>query len=130
MRCADFCRAVDSRLNSVSGKDEIGADCGESVFEVSGHVFTEYPEGFKIAYNPVDVRPDMARVIFSKAQPGVTERLAWVSRSNDMYEATPRFRIECGNVRPDRELLQRLVFHSGDHTGNGEACLSTAHTVR
>jgi len=119
MRRADFCRAEYSRLNSVAFFFQFDADSWESVFEVSGHVFTEYPEGFERAYMPEDVRPDMARVIFSQTLSGEAERLAWVSRSNDMYEATPRLRIECGNVIPDRKRRNGLVFHSRDHTCNG-----------
>jgi len=119
MRRADFCRAEDSRLNSVTKAFEVCLDGRKTIGKVGRDIFTENQSGFKSAYMPEDVRPDMARVTFSKALSGEAERLAWISRSDDMYESTPRFRIECGNIIPDRKRRQGFVFHCRDHASNG-----------
>jgi|TARA_Y100000294_G_scaffold37911_1_gene33583 hypothetical protein len=59
-------------------------------------------------------------VVGSLAPPGDTERLARVSRSEDVHRAAPWPAVKGGNVIPDRSLIQGRVFHPRHEDGRGE----------
>lgn len=52
--------------------------------------------------------------VSSGALPGHGIVLAWIARSEDMNEATPRSSIEGGKVRPDRSWMKPPCFHRRD----------------
>jgi len=79
---------------------------------VAGHVFKENKPWLALVNNARNVRPEVACVCRAAALSGDAERLAWVARSDDIHDATPRLRIECSKVRPDRCLIQGAFLHA------------------
>jgi hypothetical protein len=61
----------------------------------------------------------MTRIPFSKLSSGDTERLARVARRDDIHKSTPRVRIECGNIIPDRTRAHGRFFQPGYEAGSG-----------
>jgi hypothetical protein len=70
MRRANFCRAIDSRLNSVTHAFHVVFDGRETFGKVCCDVLAENPCWHNCAYNPLEVRPEMTRIIFSKTFSG------------------------------------------------------------
>lgn len=83
-------------------------------------VFEEAPFGIELLGDPPDVGPEMARIVLAFTPSGEAERLAGISRSEDMNLSTPRRAVEGGNVIPDRSLIQGLVFHPCHESGRRE----------
>jgi len=86
---------------------------------VAENVFGEEQWGPCFGEDAGHVRPEVSGIGSSELFPGGTERLAGVSGSEDIHSATPRAAVEGGKVRPDRSLIQGLVFHPGHESGRG-----------
>jgi hypothetical protein len=95
---------------------------------VSGHVLHEHKYGLHLRDDPGDVRPEVARIGGAELLPGDAERLARVSRRDEIHDSTPASTVEGGKVRPDRRLIQNAVLHSRDQErGCGSFPLHVAH---
>lgn len=81
---------------------------------MSGHVLQEHQYGLHFPDDASDVRPEVPFVGFPKPLPGDGERLARVSRRDEIHNSTPASAIEGGKVAPDRSLVQDAVLHSRD----------------
>ena len=83
MRRADFCRAKDSRFNLVTHCEKVFPDVVEAEGDMPEDVFSEQERRLYFSEDSADVRPQVARVFFSEAFSGLTERLTWVSGSEE-----------------------------------------------
>lgn len=63
----------------------------------------------------------MAGVVCAETLSGLTERLARVSRSEEIHDSTPRAAVEGSQIRPDRRFIQSCFRHarSQDFAGIG-----------
>jgi hypothetical protein len=85
--------------------------------KVADDVLAKDPLGAELADDPGDVWPQVPGVSFPEALSCETERLARVACSEDIHAATPRASVEGAHVRPDRRIIQGLVFHPGHESG-------------
>lgn len=83
-------------------------------------VFEEAPFGLHLLDDPADVGPEVSRIVLAPSLAGEAEGLAWVTGSEEMNAAAPRAAVEGGNIRPDRSLIQGLVFHPCHESGRRE----------
>lgn len=87
---------------------------------MAADVLKENPLGPALDDDAPDVRPEMARVAPAETLAGGRERLARISRSDDVHASTPASAVEGGKVVPDRSWCQGLIFHPGHEAGRGE----------
>lgn len=66
--CADFSRWLDARSNPVAQALKVAGDVSETKGEMADDVFEEAPLGPDLADDPVDLGPEVARVVFTFAQ--------------------------------------------------------------
>jgi hypothetical protein len=109
---ADFRRSEQSRRNVETHFLQIVCDGIESQSEVSGDIFEKHEFRLDVFNDSHNSRPYMPRVMFTTSQSGGAEWLAWVSRNDSMNNSAPRFAIECGNIGPNRRVIQFPLFHS------------------
>lgn len=83
-------------------------------------VFEEAPFGLHLADDPADMRPEVAGIVLAASAPCEAEGLAGIAGSDEMNAAAPWAAVEGGNVRPDRSLIQGLVFHPCHESGRRE----------
>jgi hypothetical protein len=102
VRRPEFLRGEGARLYSKAEGSEVGDDLGESVADVARDVLAEDEGGLALGDDAGDVRPEMALVIDAALVSGDGERLAWVARSDEIHDSTPRASVEGSQVRPDR----------------------------
>jgi len=87
-------------------KDDGQASCSES-----RDVLEEENRGICPREDSLDFVPQPPLVCGVPSLPCGTERLARDGRSDRVHSVTPRLRVECGNVIPDRGLRYCLRFH-------------------
>ena len=76
------------------------------------------------------MRPEVARIVRSPAPSCDAERLARITRRDEIHRAAPRPAVEAGKVVPDRRLIQGLVFHPRHEDGRGEGVpLDVTHST-
>ena len=76
------------------------------------------------------MRPEVARLVGAPALAGDAERLARISRRDEIHRAAPRPAVEAGKVVPDRCLIQGLVLHPRHEDGRGEGVpLDVTHST-
>ncbi len=119
VRRADLCRAKDSRFNLVTHSEKVFPDVFEPEADMPENVFSEQERRLYFSEDSADVRPQVARVFLTEAFSGLTERLTWVSGSEEIHLSTPRPAVEGDKVRPDRRFIQGRVFHPGHESGRG-----------
>ena len=113
-RCEEACR------KAVAHADQSAGDFGKTEAEMMGDILEEDEGRLGLANDAGDMRPEVARVVRAPAFARDGERLARITRSNDVHRATPRAAVETGNVVPDRRLIQGRVFHPRHESGCGE----------
>lgn len=116
---ADFSRREQARRNVVAQALKVCADFGKAQIEVAFDVFAEHPLGIDLVDNAGDIGPEMSGVGNAAAPAGHTERLAWVTGSDDMNAAAPRAAVEGSQIVPDRRRSQGLVRHPRHESGRG-----------
>lgn len=119
MRSADFRRRKQSCRKPVAHADQSAGDFGEAEAQMMGDIFEEYEGWFDFADNPGDMRPEVAWILGTPALARHAERLARISRRDDIHRAAPRSAVECGNVVPDNRLIQGRVRHPRHESGRG-----------
>lgn len=104
VRRAAFERAEHARLDPVAQAAKLAGDAGKSQADVPLDVFKEHPAGPAFADDPRDRGPQMAGVVLAAPLAGRRERLAGISRRQDIHNATPRSAVEGFNIVPDRRV--------------------------
>jgi hypothetical protein len=66
-----------------------------------------------------DMRPEVPRVVRAAALARDRERLARITRSDDVHRVAPWAAVEGGNIVPDNSLVQGRVFHPRHEDGRG-----------
>ena len=95
-----------------------------------GDVLEEHPKRSAFADDAGNVRPEVARIVRALALAGDAERLARITRTDEIHRAAPRPAVEAGKIGPDRRLIQGLVFHPRHEDGRGEGVpLDVTHST-
>lgn len=97
------------RIEPVTGK--VTEDDGQRSLDEAPYILQEHEARDHLTDDSVDVRPEPTVIFQSSSKTGITERLAWKAGSDDIHLSTPRTAVEGFEVRPDRSLIQGLVFH-------------------
>lgn len=117
MGCTDFKRRKEACFSLVAHSPKVLEDFGQSQIEVAFHVLAEEPFGLRLARDPGDFGPEVARIVGAKLEPGRGEGLAGIAGSDERNLAAPRAAVEGSKVTPDRSLIQGLVCHPGHESG-------------
>lgn len=120
VRRTDFRRRKEACRKLVAHADQPSGDFGEAKTEMIGDILEEDEGRLNLANDARDMRPEVARVFAAEPSACNRERLARITRSDDVHRATPRAAVETGNVVPDRCLIQGRVFHPRHESGRGE----------
>jgi len=81
---------------------------------VPSDIFEESPFGSGFNKDSGDVGPEVSRIIRAKTLPGGAERLARVSRTDDVDMPAPRITDERSQVGPHRGGVERSGIPSGE----------------
>jgi hypothetical protein len=79
---------------------------------MSGDVFEEDDPWLALGDDASDVGPEVPGVILASLLAGDGERLARVTRSKAIHNATPRAAVEGLEIRPNRRRVQASFFHA------------------
>lgn len=85
-----------------------------------GDILEEHEGRLNLADDASDMRPEVAWVVSAPALARDGERLARITRSDDIHRAAPRAAVKGGNVVPYNSLIQGRVFHPRHESGCGE----------
>ncbi len=116
---ADFRRREEACRKLVAHADQSCGDFGEAEAEMMGDILEEHEGRLDLADDAGDMRPEVARVGRALALARDRERLARITRSDDVHRAAPRAAIEGSNVVPENSLIQGRVFHPRHESGCG-----------
>ena len=116
---ADFRRREEACRKAVAHADQSCGDFGEAEAEMMGDVLEEHEGRLHFANDAGDMRPEVPRVVGTPALARNAERLARITRSDDVHRAAPRAAVEGSNVVPDRRAIQGRVFHPRHEDGRG-----------
>jgi hypothetical protein len=116
---ADFRRREEACRKAVAHADQSAGDFGEAEAEMMGDIFEEHEGRFNFTDDAGDMGPEVARVVGAPALARDRERLARITRSDDVHRAAPRAAVEGGNIVPDNSLIQGRVFHPRHKSGCG-----------
>jgi hypothetical protein len=117
---ADFRRSEETCRKLVAHADQPSGDFGEAKTEMIGDILEEDEGRLNLANDARDMRPEVARVFAAEPSACNGERLARITRSDDVHRAAPWAAVEAGNVVPDRHAIQGRVFHPRHESGCGE----------
>ena len=115
----DFRRREEACRKAVAHVDQSAGDFGEAEAEMMGDILEDDEGRFDFADDAGHMRPEVARVVRAPALARDRERLARISRSDDVHRAAPRAAVEAGNVVPDRRWIQGRLFHPRHENGRG-----------
>jgi hypothetical protein len=131
VRGAHLGRSQTTPLRIEPERGKVGKDIGQPKRNVSSDVLEEPEARPGLVEDSSHVRPQVPLVFCSTSFTGEAERLARVATCNQIHRSTPCSSVERSQVRPDRSLIQRLVFHPGHENGRGEGVpLDVAHGSR
>ena len=119
VRRTDFRRRKEACRKAVAHADQSAGDFGEAEAEMMGDILEEDEGRLALADDTSDMRPEVARILGAEAFARDGERLARISRSDDVHRAAPRAAVEAGNVVPDRRWIQGRLFHPRHENGRG-----------
>lgn len=111
---AALLRRPQARRNSVIHSDQVLGDLVEPDGQMAGDVLAKHESWPGLSHEASNRGPEVARVIHSAALASRAERLAGVSRNDEIHRSTPRVAIDGGNVTPDRRRVQVAFFHTRD----------------
>jgi hypothetical protein len=117
MRSARLSRAEHARFCTVAHASKRAADIGKSQIDVPLDVFEEDPRRLRLAHDARDVRPEVARIVRAALVAGDRERLARITRSDEVHDSTPRAAVEGCEIVPNRRVAQGRVVHPGHECG-------------
>jgi hypothetical protein len=116
---ADLRRREEACRKLVAHADQSAGDFGEAEAEMMGDILEEDEGRLDLADDPGDMRPEVARVVSAPTLARDGERLARISRSDDVHRAAPRAAVKGSNIVPDNSLIQGRVFHPRHESGCG-----------
>jgi hypothetical protein len=116
---ADFRRREEACRKAVAHADQSCGDFGESEAEMMGDILEEDEGRLDLPDDAGDMRPEVAWIIGTEPSACDRERLARISRSDDVHRATPWAAVEGSNIVPDNSLIQGRVFHPRHESGCG-----------
>jgi hypothetical protein len=116
----DFRRCKEACRKAVAHADQSAGDFGEAEAEMMGDILEEDEGRLDLSDDAGDMGPEVARVFSAKTLARDRERLARISRSDDVHRAAPRSAVKGSNVVPDNSLIQGRVFHPRHESGCGE----------
>lgn len=117
---ADFRRREEACRKAVAHADQSAGDFGESEPQMMGDILEKDEGRFDLADDAGDMRPEVAWILGTEPSARDRERLARISRSDDVHRAAPRSAVEGSNVVPDNSLIQGRIFHPRHESGCGE----------
>ena len=117
---ADFRRREEACRKPVAHADQSAGDFGEAEAEMMGDILEEHEGRFDFTDDAGDMRPEVAWVVGTPALACDGERLARITRSDDVHRAAPRAAVEGSNLVPERRVIQGRVFHPRHEDGRGE----------
>tara|TARA_Y100000593_G_scaffold59081_1_gene109545 strand:- start:193 stop:765 length:573 start_codon:yes stop_codon:yes gene_type:complete len=112
VRRADFGSRKHAPLRSVPCRGQVSENVPESHGKVPWDVFQEDEARSSLTNDPVDLGPEVPRVVGSSSRPCDAERLARVARRYKIHDSTPRATVEGSQVRVDRSGWKVPRFHS------------------
>jgi hypothetical protein len=116
---ADFRRREEACRKAVAHADQSSGDFGEAEAEMMGDILEKDEGRFDFADDAGDMRLEVPRVVGTPALARDAERLARITRSDDVHRAAPRAAVEGSNLVPDRCAIQGRVFHPRHEDGRG-----------
>lgn len=120
VRSPNVLRREQSCLNIVPKPFEVQDNLVKAKPDVSRDVFKKADRRLDLPDNSTNLGPQVARIIPSTLSTGDTERLARVSRSDDIHDATPRLAVEGSQIRPQRRRIQKSLLHAARQDLGGE----------
>jgi hypothetical protein len=117
---ADFRRREEACRKAVAHADQSCGDFGEAETEMMGDILEEDEGWLNLVDDAGDMGPEVARIVGTEPSACDRERLARISRSDDVHRATPWAAVEGSNIVPDNSLIQGRVFHPRHESGCGE----------
>ncbi len=93
------------------------ANFGKSKAQMMRNVLQEDEGRLALPDDASDVRPEVPRIGRTPALSRERERLARITRKDDVHAAAPRSAVEACNIVPDRSRIQDRVFHPGHENG-------------
>tara|TARA_R110000868_G_scaffold411283_2_gene702815 strand:+ start:90619 stop:91302 length:684 start_codon:yes stop_codon:yes gene_type:complete len=117
--CTDFRRREEACRKAVAHADQSAGDFGKSEADMMGDIFEEDEGWLDLSDDARDMRPEVPRVVRAPALARDGERLARISRSDDVHRAAPRAAVKAGNIVPDRCRIQGRLFHPRHENGRG-----------
>jgi hypothetical protein len=126
--CSDLGRAEQTPLRIEPDRGKVGKHLGEPKVKVPWHVLEEGEVGSGFFEHARDVRPEMPFVVGPAPLAGDAERLAGVSRNDEIHDATPRSAVEGRKIVGHRRSIHGRFFHPGHEHGRREGVpLDVAH---
>lgn len=116
----DFRRCEEACRKAVAHADQSCGDFGETKAEMMGDILEEDEGRLDLGDDAGDMWPEVTRVLGAEPSACNGERLARITRSDDVHRAAPRPAVEGGNVVPYNSLIQGRVFHPRHESGCGE----------
>ena len=116
---ADLRRREEACRKLVAHADQSCGDFGETEAEMMGDILEEDEGRLDFIDDAGDMRPEVARVVRTPALARHAERLARITRSDDVHRAAPRAAVKGSNVVPDNSMIQGRVFHPRHESGCG-----------
>ena len=120
VRRPDFTRAEYSPRRLVTNLFQLSNDLSESEGDVSFDIFKEAGSWSQNPNSICDPRPEVARVFFSCSLASGRERLARVSRNENVHQSVKRLVWEGFKIAPNRCCIQESRFHLTDEIGLSE----------
>jgi len=117
---ANFRRRKEACRKAVAHADQSAGDFGETEAEMMGDILEKNEGGLDLRDDAGDVGPEVAWILGAEALARDGERLARISRAEDIHRAAPWSAVKGSNVVPDNSLIQGRVFHPRHESGCGE----------
>lgn len=99
---------------------QVSDDSVEPSGPVARNVLAEQERCLAFLHNTQDVRPQVARIALRKTSAGERERLARVSRSDEIHCSAKASASEGREIVPDRRRIQGRVLHPRHEDGRSE----------
>ena len=119
VRRADFCRAEQTRRRRVAHAPKLSEHGFKAEGDVTGDVFEEHPLGAAFGDDAGNVGPKVAGIVGTAAFASGAERLAGISRKDEVEGAAEDSGIETAKVIPDRRRGEISRALGSDEDGAG-----------
>ncbi len=119
MRRTDFRRSEEARRKPVAHADQSCGDLGKTEAQMMGDVLEEDERRFDLSDDAGNMGPEMSWIFCPETLARQRERLARISRREDVHRTAPRAAVESGNIVPDRRVIQGRIFHPRHEKGRG-----------